>query len=58
MAAGLPGQSDTDTASINKAFKDTAIAKNEYVILQDDVPLFKGRYKTAVGIMNFKQQPW
>lgn len=58
MGADLPGSKDIDTASINKAINDTAVAKNEYVILQDDVPLFKGNYKTAVGIMNFKQQPW
>ena len=47
-----------DTARINKAMADTAIQQNEYVILQDDVPLFRGKYKTAIGIMDFKQQPW
>jgi len=57
MAAGLSG-GDDDTAKINKAINDTAVAKNENVILPDEVPLFKGNYKTAVGVMNFKQQPW
>lgn len=57
MGAGLSG-GDDDTAKINKAINDTAVAKNEYVILPDEVPLFKGNYKTAVGVMNFTQQPW
>jgi len=37
---------------------DTAVSKKEYVILQDEVPLFKKSYRTAIGIMSFKQQAW
>ena len=48
----------TDSAEIEKAMSDTATPKNEYVILRDEVPLFKGNYRTAIGIMNFKQKPW
>ncbi|MDO6430174.1 hypothetical protein Q4E93_06235 [Flavitalea sp. BT771] len=47
-----------DTAKLNKAVADTSAPTTDYVILQNDVPLFKGSYKTAVGIMNFRQQPW
>ena len=56
LAANLG--SDPDKAKLQEALADTAVVKNEYVILQDEVPLFKGNYKTAIGLMSFKQQPW
>jgi hypothetical protein len=57
MAVGLHG-ANVDTAQINKAVNDAAAPTSDFVILQDDVPLFKGNYKTAIGLLNFKQQPW
>jgi hypothetical protein len=51
-------EDQVDKAKLNKVVADTSLPTTEYVILQDSVPLFKGNYKTAVGIMHFSQQPW
>jgi hypothetical protein len=55
----LPGGGDAKDIGkkITASLQDT-IAKKEYVIVQKDIALFTGHYKTAIGILNFKEQPW
>lgn len=51
------GNADVDKMNAAFAHNDTAI-KKEYVITYKDVPLFAAHYKTAIGVLHFKQNPW
>jgi hypothetical protein len=45
-----------DAAKLSLVEKDTAV--NEYVLIPQGEPFFSRHYKTVVGILSFKQQPW
>ena len=47
----------TDTAEITRSLHDTTPLKNQAVIIQKDIPLFNGNYKTAIGILKFEEKP-
>jgi hypothetical protein len=55
MMPGLQGAA-TDPKQLNSDLNSTAI--KEFVMLPDGVPFFARHYKTVLGILSFKQQPW
>ena len=45
-----------DASKLNSAVSGGAV--NEYVFIPQGEPFFARHYKTVVGILSFKQQPW
>jgi hypothetical protein len=54
MMPGVQG-GETDVKKLNADLNGPV---TELVMLPDGVPLFARHYKTAVGILSFKQRPW
>jgi len=55
MMPGLQGGAP-DVAKLNSAVQDTTL--NGYVLIPEGQPFFTRHYKTVVGILSFKDQPW
>ena len=58
MIALLPALQggQTDVTKLNSVAESTPV--NEYVLIPQGEPFFARHYKTVVGILSFKQQPW
>lgn len=55
MMPALQGEAP-DPAKLNSTAQDTTV--NEYVLIPQGQPFFSRHYKTVVGILSFKDQPW
>lgn len=42
---------------LNSLIGDT-IGKKEYVVINNAAPIFERKYKTIIGVLNFKDPPW
>jgi len=57
LAASIEAGGDVDLNKVTAAFTDTT-KKEEYVLINKNADIFTRKYKTAKGVLRFRDQPW
>lgn len=57
LSDSLTGKDEINTEDANTAVKDSSPV-DEYVIVNKSMPVFSRKYKTAIGLLHFKELPW
>jgi hypothetical protein len=57
ISGSLIDKDEINTKEIDAAVKDNSTVA-EYVIVNKSMPEFSRNYKTAIGVLHFKEIPW